>query len=118
MTPNGKVDRGALPRPDRPTSDPKQFVFPRTPAEERLCDIWIDLLKVDRVGVFDNFFELGGHSLLATQVVSRVTDTFEIRVPLRAFFERPTVAGLADFVSNADKEHRETIPAIRRIPRA
>ena len=79
-----------------------------------MTKIWREILDLEQVGVFDNFFELGGHSLLATQVMSRVSDMFETRVLLRAFFERPTVAGLAELVSDAKKEHRETIPAIRR----
>ena len=118
LTANGKVDRRALPDPDesRPGIE-ETFVAPRTPSETALSKIWEEILGLEQVGVLDNFFELGGHSLLATRVVSRVSDTFEIRVPLRAFFERPTVAGLADFVANAAQEHRETIPAIRRLPR-
>ena len=76
------------------------------------------MLGVEQVGIDDNFFELGGHSLLATQVVSRLSDTFEIRVPLRAFFEQPTVAELAEFAADAKRESGETIPAIRRLARA
>ena len=75
LTPNGKVDRKALPAPEysRPSLEAEYFA-PRTPTEEILCAIWAEVMKVDRVGVFDNFFELGGHSLLATQVVARVRE--------------------------------------------
>src|SRR6185369_910393 len=72
-TPQGKIDRRALPTPDagRPELD-QEYTPPRTRTEEQLADIWAQLLGLPRVGVFDNFFELGGHSLLATRLVSRL----------------------------------------------
>src|SRR4030095_8547225 len=78
LTPNGKVDRSALPAPDqsRPELD-ETFAEPRTPIEELLANIWVDVLKLDKVGIHDNFFDLGGHSLLATQVMSRLTKAFQ-----------------------------------------
>lgn len=91
---NGKVDRRALPKPsqiDRQTVD----VAPRTPVEEILVGIWVELLGVTTVGIHDNFFEMGGHSLLATQVVSRMREALKVEVPLRELFEAPTVAGLS-----------------------
>jgi amino acid adenylation domain-containing protein len=96
LTPNGKLNRRALPAPDYDAQLQESYVAPHTPAEELLCGIWAEVLKVSRVGVNDNFFELGGHSLLATQVVSRVLQTFGEHVPLRALFEAPTVSKLAE----------------------
>jgi acyl-coenzyme A synthetase/AMP-(fatty) acid ligase/acyl carrier protein len=96
LTPNGKVNRRALPAPDQGRTDLENpFVGPRSPVEERLAEIWAEVLKLERVGVGDNFFDLGGHSLSATRVISRVRKAFQIEVPLRALFENPTVAGLA-----------------------
>jgi amino acid adenylation domain-containing protein len=102
LMPNGKIDRRALPAPDRsrPELD-KVFVAPRTPTEELLAEIWAQLLDLERVGIHDNFFDLGGHSLLATQVVSRMRETFQVEIPLRRLFEVPTVAGLAESIEAA-----------------
>ena len=96
LTVNGKLDRRALPAPEggRPELA-RAWVAPRTALERVLAGAWEEALGVDRVGVEDGFFDLGGHSLLATQIVSWVRETFEVEVPLRELFERPTVAGLA-----------------------
>jgi len=99
LTPNGKVDRRALPAPDQSRPDlAEAFVGPRTPVEQTIAAIWGELLKVERVGVHDNFFELGGHSLLAAQVIARIRAAFEMELELRALFESPTVAALAERV--------------------
>jgi len=96
LDPNGKVDRRALPAPERvqPELD-DTFVAPRTPTEELLAGVWAELLGMDQVGIHDNFFDLGGHSLLMTQVVSRIRNLFRTEISLRMFFQNPTVATLA-----------------------
>ena len=96
LTPNGKVDRKALPAPDGERSAlPSTFVAPRTPVEQRLADIWSEVLGVERSACSDDFFELGGHSLLATQVLSRVRDAFGVELPLRRCSRRPPSQRLA-----------------------
>jgi len=95
-TPNGKIDRAALPAPGHTRSEPEDtFVAPRTRIEQEVASIWGELLGVDRVGVNDNFFAMGGHSLLMTQIVSRIGATLDVEVPIQSFFQDPTVAGLA-----------------------
>lgn len=99
LNPSGKIDRRALPPPEGTRPDLEAaFVAPRTPLEETLADIWAQVLQLERVGVHDNFFDLGGHSLLATRLASRLREALELELPLRYFFESPTVAGLAENV--------------------
>jgi acyl carrier protein len=71
------------------------YVGPRSPLEQRLVDIWAEVLHLERVGIHQNFFDLGGHSLLATQLISRLQDAFQVKLSLRSFFVSPTVAELA-----------------------
>ena len=118
LTPNGKVDRRALPAPDS-TRVSTEFVAARNPGEELLCGIWSEVLRVPTVGVHDNFFELGGHSLLATQVISRIQRTLKLDVPLRAIFEESTVAGLAKRVEQLRGAGEAVgIPPLYPVPRA
>ena len=90
-TPHGKQDRKALPAPEKNSPEP---------AGSHVI-IWCDVLKRRNVSVNDDFFDLGGHSLLAMQVMTRVRDAFEVDLPLRSLFERPTVAALAEALKNA-----------------
>ncbi len=103
LTPNGKIDRLALPEPEavRPSLE-QSYEAPRTPFEQTLAEICGELLELDRVGIHDNFFALGGHSLLATRMVSRIHDALGVELPLRVFFERPTVAELAEYISEQE----------------
>ncbi|MCX7595059.1 MAG: amino acid adenylation domain-containing protein [Fischerella sp.] len=101
LSPNGKIDRHALPVPapsclERSTS----FVAPRTHTEEVLANVWAEVLGVE-VGIHDNFFALGGHSLLAAKVISRVRDILQVDLPMSACFECPTIADLAKSVEAA-----------------
>ncbi len=99
MTPNGKIDRLRLPEPGsvRPMVD-NPYTAPRTPMEQDLAAIWAEVLALDRVGVEDNFFDLGGHSLGAARILSRVGAVFHVDLPIRALFDRPTVAAMAQAI--------------------
>jgi amino acid adenylation domain-containing protein len=126
LTRNGKVDRAALPAPEHDTAAPAvpgapgtptgaqilavwkldqrtqarpEHVDPRTPVENALAAIWVELLHLDRVGVHDSFFELGGHSLVAIQALARIRSQLHVDLPLRRLFESPTLAELAEAVT-------------------
>jgi len=109
LTPNDKVDRRALPAPDTP-SRADDLVPPRTPTEQRLANIWADVLAQKHVGIHNNFFELGGHSLLATQAISRLREEFQVELPLRSLFEAPTVAELAEWIEQVQTAQRLQTP--------
>jgi amino acid adenylation domain-containing protein len=114
LTPNGKVDRRALPPPALPAS---RGSAPRTEAERIVQSVWADVLGIDQPGVDDNFFELGGHSLKATQVVARLQQQCGKLLALREVFNHPTIAGLA---AKLDVERAElpdaAIPATAEAP--
>ena len=93
---NGKVNRRALPSPDRQMAAlTKKFTAPRDPLESQLAKIWEDVLEIPRVGVEDHFFDLGGHSLLAVRLVARIEKILNRKIPVAAIFQSPTVAQLA-----------------------
>jgi acyl carrier protein len=123
LTPNGKLDRDQLPAPESETGT-AAFLAPRNPIEERMAEIWCQVLGLSRVGVEDNFFELGGHSLLAAQLAARMRDAFQANLPLRLLFEWPTIAGLAKIME--ERSHAEVtghvasrpVPSIKRLNRA
>ncbi|WP_435635617.1 amino acid adenylation domain-containing protein [Pseudomonas solani] len=95
LSPNGKLDRKALPAPDA-ASQQQRFEAPADELEARLADVWQDVLGLERVGRGDHFFELGGHSLLATQVVARLRRCIEQPVSLRDLFEAPVLSALGE----------------------
>jgi thioesterase domain-containing protein len=101
LTPNGKIDRKALPDPDRSDLATRgEFASPQTQTEELLARLWGEVLGLGQVGRNDNFFELGGHSLLATRLVARIRQTFQVDLSLRHLFETPTLAAVAEFIDH------------------
>lgn len=120
LTANGKLDRRALPAPDRTLLDLEgRNAVPRTPIEEILVGTWAKVLSLKSVGIHDNFFELGGHSLLATQVISQIRAVFQVELPLRSLFESPTPAALAQKIeSTSGAERRLQAPPIKPVSRS
>ena len=99
LTPNGKVDRLAFPAPDRSRPELEvAYAAPRSDIETLLAKIWAEVLAIDLVGIHDNFFDLGGHSLAASRVISRVIQSFKLVLPVRALYDAPTVARMAEVV--------------------
>ncbi|NOK08417.1 non-ribosomal peptide synthetase [Corallococcus exercitus] len=95
---NGKVDRRALPRPSDTTDAEEAGVMPRTPLEQRIAELWAEVLGRTAISVTASFFDLGGHSLLAAQLVSKLSEHFPFKVPLQVLFQSPTVAALAQWI--------------------
>jgi len=110
MMPNGKVNRRALPDPGetRPELD-TTYVAPRSVVETELAQIWTQVLSIDLVGIHDNFLDLGGHSLAASRVISRVIQSFQLELPVKALFDAPTVAEIANIITqNQTKQASNT----------
>jgi amino acid adenylation domain-containing protein len=115
--PNGKVDRAALlslPVVLTATTDRQG---PRSATEEIVSGIWKRLLQKTEIGVHDNFFDVGGHSLLATRVVVRMREIFHCELPLRDFFEGPSIAELAAFIDQSSGAAEKSVPPILPAPR-
>ncbi|WP_020384972.1 non-ribosomal peptide synthetase [Kribbella catacumbae] len=112
VTPNGKLDRKALPAPDFGALVTSRG--PRTPEQEILCGLYAELLDLDRVGIDDSFFELGGNSLTATRLTSRIRAALGVDLGVRAVFEQPTVAGLSAQLTGSEPER----PSLTRYERA
>ena len=108
LSPNGKLNRLALPPPDWSSLAPAaDSASPRSPLEEVLVEIWQEVLGLPQVGIHDNFFQLGGHSLLATRVIAFIYDALQIELPLRRIFEAPTIAEQAEVIlQNPDERQR------------
>jgi amino acid adenylation domain-containing protein len=101
LNPNGKLDRRALPAPDRDACVHHGYEPPTGDTEEELARIWSDVLRVERIGRHDNFFGLGGHSLLATMLIVRIKQRLGVEISLASVFEFPDLASLAEWILDA-----------------
>jgi natural product biosynthesis luciferase-like monooxygenase protein len=110
LTPNGKINRRALPAPSMPGATAADYVAPQTDLERTIAGIWQDALQVVRLSTHDNFFDLGGHSLLMAQVHARLHEVLQMEVPVIELFKYPTVSSLAKYFNQ--RQHQQ--PALRQ----
>ncbi|HHN1897727.1 TPA: amino acid adenylation domain-containing protein, partial [Pseudomonas aeruginosa] len=115
LSPNGKLDRRALPKPDAGLMQ-HDHMAPTSALEKDVAAIWGELLGVERVGLTDNFFELGGHSLLATRLVSRIRQDLGIEVSLKSLFEQPVLQGFVESLGEKPAEVPPIMPVTREQP--
>ncbi|MGU1021320.1 condensation domain-containing protein, partial [Pseudomonas aeruginosa] len=115
LSPNGKLDRRALPKPDAGLMQ-HEHMAPASALEKDVAAIWGELLGVERVGLTDNFFELGGHSLLATRLVSRIRQDLGIEVSLKSLFEQPVLQGFVESLGEKPAEVPPIMPVTREQP--
>jgi acyl carrier protein len=98
LTPNGKVDRKALPKPDGTEVLKRNYVPPQSETEIVVSEIWKQVLKIEKPSIQDNFFELGGHSLLLAQVLNKIRQNIVENVPMIVLFQYPTIASLSKYL--------------------
>lgn len=112
LTPNGKVDRKALPKPDGEIATGREYAEPTNELEEKLVDIWREVLGVEKIGINDGFFEMGGHSLKAAGLAVRIHKEFNAGITIGQIFEASTIKKLALFIAEAKEKVFEAIENI------
>lgn len=115
LTPNGKIDRAALPKPGEVQEDQRDYVAPRNPVEAALAEIWERILGIKRVGIHDNFFELGGDSILSIRLIARAKQA-GLHVPANLIFLHPTIAELADNLPRTPDASKASAPLVGPAP--
>ncbi len=114
VTPNGKLDRKALPEPALARPDlAEAFVAPRGEGEQAIAEIWQEVLGVERVGVHEKFFQLGGHSLLLVRVHARLRERFGIELSMMDLFKYPDVSSLAQHLAGTAAARPVTVEESR-----
>nr|WGE07773.1 condensation domain-containing protein [Bacillus subtilis] len=103
LTGNGKIDRRALPIPDANVSRGVSYVAPRNGTEQKVADIWAQVLQAEQVGAYDHFFDIGGHSLAGMKMLALVHQELGVELSLKDLFQSPTVEGLAQVIASAEK---------------
>ncbi len=107
LTPNRKIDRKALPTPDKNRPELDNYVIPKTQIEQEIAQIWQEVLQVEKIGIHDNFFDLGGHSLLMVKVHSKLREKFSRDVSLVEMFRYPTISALVTYFSHTSNEEQQ-----------
>ena len=116
LTPSGKVDRRALPAPERSgPASPESFVAPSLPVHQQLVEIWEELLEVRPIGIRDNFFDLGGHSLLAVRLIDRIEQVWAKKIAASTLLAGPTIEQLSDVLMQPESPASSV--CARRSPR-
>ena len=115
LTPNGKVDDLALARLDLAAPEPSVFTAPRTPAEDVLAGIWAEVLGLQRISINDDFFTLGGDSLRAIPLLARIREVSGIDIPVRSFYQQPTISGLVEIMTRLAAERISQADAERLL---
>jgi len=113
LTPNGKVDKKALPDPGLQAG--KEYIAPRNQTEETLAGIWAELLGLEKetISIDDNFFALGGHSLKATVMATKIHKEFYTKVPLSELFKSPSIRATSEFISAFESINKKTNKTIK-----
>ncbi|MCP4155224.1 MAG: amino acid adenylation domain-containing protein, partial [bacterium] len=112
LTPNGKIDRKALPEPETTTKKSTEYVAPTSETEKKLAAIWQQVLGNPNIGTTDNFFEIGGHSLKAINVIAGIEKTFEVTLPLPVLFAKPYITEQAHYIESSGITSFKAIEAI------
>lgn len=104
LTSNGKINKKALPKISDQDIIRKEYIAPRNKTEEKLAQIWQEILKVDTIGITDNFFNLGGHSLLVVRIINQIKKELGLNISVKTFFENPTIEALSEQLKDKKTE--------------
>ena len=119
ITPNGKVDRRALPAPEQSRSELEAvYVAPQSEVERIIAEVWQQVLRIEQVGMHDNFFDLGGHSLLLIQIHNKLQQFFKKEIPIADIFRYPTINALADHLTQKENDRvsiQQTSSSIEKL---
>ena len=113
MTPNGKVDRKALPEPEGNMDRRAEYEAPRNEIEEKISGIWDEILSIGKIGIDDNFFEIGGHSIKATNMIAKLHKELNVEIPLKELFKAPTIRGLSQYIQGQEKSIYASIQPVQ-----
>ncbi|MCL2717177.1 MAG: D-alanine--poly(phosphoribitol) ligase subunit DltA [Lachnospiraceae bacterium] len=116
-TPNGKIDRKALPDASLYNILGVKYMEPRTPIEQNVREIFENVLKVNKIGVYDNFFDIGGDSIKAIQIIGHIRHIFSVNLPIMELFSKPTIADMSEYISNAERNYKLNYEMVSNEPR-